>query len=133
MNEKFKKLLSLETLGGDFRRIYDDVAAKRDILVFGLNTPSRAHIAFGLNKFVLYVVKDGTYALKAEEALSDFFDPSEIGYLPEKDDVLIYRKAFQATSLTHRVTAERARLKRSALSVSTEIYFRSIPQTGISP
>ncbi len=104
MNEKFKKLLSLETLGGDFRRIYDDVAAKRDILVFGLNTPSRAHIAFGLNKFVLYVVKDGTYALKAEEALSDFFDPSEIGYLPEKDDVLIYRKAFQATSLTRRLS-----------------------------
>lgn len=104
MNEKFAKLLSLESLGGDFKRIYDDVAAKRDILIFGLNTPSRAHVAFGLKKFLLYVVKDGTYALKAEEALSDFFESSEIGYLPEKDDVLIYRKAFQATSLTKRLS-----------------------------
>lgn len=104
MNNKFRQMLSLENLGGDFKKIYDDVRAKKDILIFGLNTPQRAHVAAGLDKFLLYVVKDGTYALKAEEALSDFFEPGEIAYLPEKDDVLIYRKAFQTTSLTKRVS-----------------------------
>ena len=105
MDEKLRQLLSLENLGGDFKKIYDDVQAGRDIMVFGLNSPQRAHVAAGLGKFLLYVVKDGTYALKAEEALSDYFDSDDIAYLPEKDDVLIYRKAFQATSLTRRVSA----------------------------
>lgn len=104
MNDKLKQMLSLRELGGDFRKIYDDVAQNKDILVFGLNTPERAHVAWGLDRFVLYVVKDGTYALKAEEALSDFFEPEEIAFLPEKDDVLIYRKAFQATSLAKRLS-----------------------------
>ena len=104
MNSKFRQLLSLENLGGDFKRIYDDVKSGRDIMVFGLNTPERAHVAANLDRFLLYVVKDGTYALKAEEALSDYYEPDEIAYLPEKDDVLIYRKAFQATSLTKRVS-----------------------------
>ena len=103
MNNKLRQMLSLENLGGDFKKIYDDVNAKRDILVFGLNTPQRAHVASSLDRFLLYVVKDGTFALKAEEALSDFYEPGEIAYLPEKDDVLIYRKAFQTTSLTRRV------------------------------
>ncbi len=103
MNNKLRQMLSLENLGGDFKKIYDDVKAKRDILVFGLNTPQRAHVASFLDRFLLYVVKDGTFALKAEEALSDFYEPGEIAYLPEKDDVLIYRKAFQTTSLTRRV------------------------------
>ena len=105
MDGKLRQLLSPQSLGGDFIKIYDDVQAGRDILVFGLNTPQRAHVASVLDKFVLYVVKDGTFALKAEEALSDFFEPDEIVYLPEKDDVLIYRKAFQATSLTRRISA----------------------------
>lgn len=104
MDNKFKKLLSLENLGGDFKRIYDDAREGKDVLVFGLNTPQKAHIASSLDKFILYVVKDGAYALKAEEALSDFYETDEIAYLPEKDDVLIYRKAFQATSLTKRVS-----------------------------
>ena len=103
MNTKLRRMLSLGNLGGDFKKIYDDVKAKRDILVFGLNTPQRAHVASSLDRFLLYVVKDGTYALKAEEALADFYEPGEIAYLPEKDDVLIYRKAFQTTSLTRRV------------------------------
>lgn len=103
MNIKLRQMLSLGNLGGDFKKIYDDVKAKRDILVFGLNTPQRAHVASSLDRFLLYVVKDGTYALKAEEALADFYEPGEIAYLPEKDDVLIYRKAFQTTSLTRRV------------------------------
>lgn len=103
MNTKLRQMLSLENLGGDFKKIYDDVKAKRDILVFGLNTPQRAHVASFLDRFLLYVVKDGTFALKAEEALSDFYEPGEVAYLPEKDDVLIYRKAFQTTSLTRRV------------------------------
>ena len=104
MNNKLRQMLSLENLGGDFKKIYDDVKEKRDILVFGLNTPQRAHVASSLDRFLLYVVKDGTFALKAEEALSDFYEPGEIAYLPEKDDVLIYRKAFQTTSLTRRVS-----------------------------
>lgn len=104
MDKNLRQMLSPESLGGDFKKIYEDVKADRDILVFGLNTPQRAHVASTFDKFVLYVVKDGTFALKAEEALSDFFEPDEIAYLPEKDDVLIYRKAFQATSLTKRVS-----------------------------
>lgn len=105
MQTKLDNVLKLNNLGDELQGIYKTVNDDKDCLAFGLGFSPRAHIASHLDRFVLYVVKDGTFALKAEEALRDFYQPEDIVYLPEKDDVLIYRKAFQSAALSERISA----------------------------
>lgn len=103
MTKKLEKFLSPKILGGDFERIYDCFQRGDDCLLFGLNYAPKAHILSQSEKFLLYVVKDSTVAIRAYEALSDYYDSEEIVFLPEKDDVLVYRKAFQSTQLATRI------------------------------
>lgn len=86
-------LISPEKLGGDFLALKQSVIGGSDTVAFGLGFGAKVHTAAYLKNFVLYVAEDKLSAKQVCAALSDYLGDS-VFMLPEKDDILIHRKAF---------------------------------------
>ena len=102
-------ILSLHNLGGDFAALYDFVNAGGSCAAVALGPAERAHVATHLNRFLLYVVPDSPTQNMMYERIVGFCPDARV--LDAKDDLLIYRKAFQHSRITARlkVLADMAR------------------------
>lgn len=112
-----KNLLGLNNLGGEFKRLFDAVRRGQSSAVFGVSLNEKCHLAGSLDLPVLYIAKDGIYAAKAAEQLSDITGRRAV-LLPPKDDVLLFKKAVSKDSLFKRLEAL-YRIKRGAKYVVT--------------
>lgn len=114
---ELEELLSLHALGGDFAEFYDCVNEGKSCAVVALGPSERAHVVTHLDKFVLYVVPDPpTQNMMFERICS--FCPS-VRVLEAKDDLLIYRKAFQHSRITSRLKVLAAMARGEAGCVIT--------------
>ena len=99
-----KDLLALEGLGEQFRLLADCVRRGIPSAAFGVSASEKAHIAALVGKPVLYVAKDRVSAMSTAELMSQIAG-EECVYLPPKDDVLLYKHAFNRDSLYRRISA----------------------------
>ena len=99
-----KDYLSPGELGEDFENIIESVKSGVPTAVFGLTEAAKCHLASVTDEPILYIAKDSLYAagvVNEIEALSG----EKVVYLPAKDDVLLYKTAFDRTSLFSRLSA----------------------------
>ncbi len=99
-----KDYLTPENLGGELAEIGQNIRGGIPSAVFGVNFAEKCLIASSVGLPVLYIVKDGLYGAKIAEELTALSGERTI-YLPAKDDVLLYKSAFDRTSLFARLNA----------------------------
>ena len=99
-----KDYLTPENLGGELAEIGRNIRGGIPSAVFGVNFAEKCLIASSVGLPVLYIVKDGLYGAKIAEELSALSGERTV-YLPAKDDVLLYKSAFDRTSLFARLNA----------------------------
>ena len=99
-----KNYLLPEDLGEEFYNLKQSVADGIPSAVFGVNLAEKCHLVTTLDLPVLYIVRDGLYGMKVSEELSAF-SGEKVVYLPAKDDVLLYKTAFDRGSLFSRLNA----------------------------
>lgn len=99
-----KDYLTPENLGGELAEIGRNIRGGIPSAVFGVNFAEKCLIASSVCLPVLYIVKDGLYGAKIAEELTALSGERTV-YLPAKDDVLLYKSAFDRTSLFARLNA----------------------------
>ncbi len=99
-----KDYLTPENLGGELAEIGQNIRGGIPSAVFGVNFAEKCLIASSVGLPVLYIVKDGFYGAKIAEELTALSGERTV-YLPAKDDVLLYKSAFDRTSLFARLNA----------------------------
>lgn len=99
-----KDYLTPENLGGELAEIGQNIRGGIPFAVFGVNFAEKCLIASSVGLPVLYIVKDGLYGAKIAEELTALSGERTV-YLPAKDDVLLYKSAFDRTSLFARLNA----------------------------
>lgn len=99
-----KDYLKPENLGNELAEIGRDIRGGIPSAVFGVNFAEKCLIASSVGLPVLYIVKDGLYGAKIAEELTALSGERTV-YLPAKDDVLLYKSAFDRTSLFARLNA----------------------------
>ena len=99
-----KDYLTPENLGGELAEIGRNIRGGIPSAVFGVNFVEKCLIASSVGLPVLYIVKDGLYGAKIAEELTALSGERTV-YLPAKDDVLLYKSAFDRTSLFARLNA----------------------------
>ena len=99
-----KDYLTPENLGGELAEIGQNIRGGIPSAVFGVNFAEKWLIASSVGLPVLYIVKDGLYGAKIAEELTALSGERTV-YLPAKDDVLLYKSAFDRTSLFARLNA----------------------------
>lgn len=99
-----KDYLTPENLGGELAEIGQNIRGGIPSAVFGVNFAEKCLIASSVGLPVLYIVKDGLYGAKIAEELTALSGERAV-YLPAKDDVLLYKSAFDRTSLFARLNA----------------------------
>ncbi len=105
MRKKFFDAFGLRSIGGELAAIADALDEGRNISVFGLGYSEKAQIVAHTGRPVFVVAKDAAAAEKLKDRISEWLPDGSTVYLPPKDDVLIYRKKFQAQSLAERMAA----------------------------
>lgn len=99
-----KDYLTPENLGGELAEIGRNIRGGIPSAVFGVNFAEKCLFASSVGLPVLYIVKDGLYGAKIAEELTALSGERTV-YLPAKDDVLLYKSAFDRTSLFARLNA----------------------------
>ena len=99
-----KDYLTPENLGSELAEIGQNIRGGIPSAVFGVNFAEKCLIASSVGLPVLYIVKDGLYGAKIAEELTALSGERTV-YLPAKDDVLLYKSAFDRTSLFARLNA----------------------------
>ena len=99
-----KDYLTPENLGGELAEIGRNIRGGIPSAVFGVNFAEKCLISSSVGLPVLYIVKDGLYGAKIAEELTALSGERTV-YLPAKDDVLLYKSAFDRTSLFARLNA----------------------------
>lgn len=99
-----KDYLTPENLGDELAEIGQNIRGGIPSAVFGVNFAEKCLIASSVGLPVLYIVKDGLYGAKIAEELTALSGERTV-YLPAKDDVLLYKSAFDRTSLFARLNA----------------------------
>lgn len=111
----FRDYFKFETLGDDFSSIGQSIRSGQSSAVFGVTFAEKCLIAAMLDAPVLYLVKDPLYGMKAADEMKAICG-EDVVFLPAKDDVLLYKNAFDKSSLYRRIDAL-CRIKRGARKV----------------
>ena len=88
-----KDYLTFENLGVDFENLAQDVRSGLPSAVFGVTFAEKCHLAVNLGSPILYIVKDSLYGARVAEQIK-CLSGEEVVYLPAKDDVLLFKNAF---------------------------------------
>ena len=99
-----KEFLKAENSGGEISSVVKFVRSGAPSAAFGVSFAEKCHIACALDTPFLYIVKDGFYGAKIKEELAAMLG-EEVVYLPPKDDVLLYKTAFDKTRYYERLEA----------------------------
>lgn len=130
-----KDYLTPENLGGELAEIGRNIRGGIPSAVFGVNFAEKCLIASLVGLPVLYIVKDGLYGAKIAEELTALSGERTV-YLPAKDDVLLYKSAFDRTSLFARLNAlyeikNGARFVVTTFQSLLQLFPRNIPTIKI--
>lgn len=122
-------VFSLDKLRGVFADFRDALATK-NVAVHSLSSGSKAHLATRISRFVLYVVPDRLAARSMADSLSSY--GKNFVYIPEKDDLLLHRKAFTADNVHARLSALTAiaQGKANGAVVSAEGLLQTFPKAA---
>ncbi|MDE6551269.1 MAG: transcription-repair coupling factor [Clostridia bacterium] len=96
-----EKLLKLNNLSREFTQLYDNVRGGTDCTITSLAPAERAHVATHFDLPVLYVVPDSFTLSLMYKRIKGFCPTARV--LEPKDDLLIYRKAFQQSKISDRL------------------------------
>ncbi len=99
-----EKLLRFENLSDELVAIKNDVRSGIPTAVFGVTFSEKCHMAANFGLPILYIVKDSVSARRIVEEMSAFAG-EEVVFLQAKDDVLLYKSAFDKTGLYNRLNA----------------------------
>jgi len=96
--------IQAEYLGESFISLKNDVRSGIPAAVFGVQSAEKYHLAAMLDMPVIYISRDGLSARNAATELRALTGKKGV-YLPAKDDVLLYNKAFNKENYYERITA----------------------------
>ena len=99
-----KNYLTAEQSGEEILSIVNAVRGGIPSAVFGVSFSEKCHVASATGLPALYIVKDGVYASKIVEELKGLTG-EEVVYLPPKDDVLLFKTAFEKSRFYERLSA----------------------------
>ena len=99
-----KNYLTFENLGVDFENLAYDVRSGLPSAVFGVTFAEKCHLASMLESPILYIAKDTLYGARVAEEIR-CLSGEEVVLLPPKDDVLLYKTAFNKDRLYSRLNA----------------------------
>lgn len=97
-------LLKSNKFGGVYNEISSSVRSGVPTAVFGVSTQEKIRALIKLDAPVLMVVRDFSTANKIAQETSLLTD-EKVVFLPSKDDVLLYKSAFNKDNLHKRLTA----------------------------
>lgn len=97
-------LLMSNNFGGIYNEISNSVRSGLPTAVFGVSAPEKIRALIKLDAPVLMVVRDSATANKLVEEISLFTGEKAV-FLQSKDDVLLYKSAFNKDNLHKRLTA----------------------------
>ena len=98
------KYLQAENLGENFITLKENVRSGVPTAVFGVQSAEKYHLAAMLDLPIIYIARDGLIAKNAAKELRALSGKNGV-YLPAKDDVLLYNKAFNKDAYYERITA----------------------------
>ncbi len=130
-----KDYLALENLGEEFAEYKNDVRSGLPSAVFGVNFAEKCHLTAMLGMPILYIVKDSFYGARIAEQLR-CLSGEEVVFLPAKDDVLLYKTAFNKERLYLRLKALYSIQKGAKIVVTTfesllQLFPKEIPYITI--
>ena len=99
----FCSILDPNNLGGEILRLQQAVRRGESSAVFGVPLAAKCHLAATSAEHFLYIAKDHLAAEEAAQHLADYAEG--VVYLPQKDDVLLYKKALSGESRNRRLYA----------------------------
>ena len=99
-----KDYLKAENSGEEVSSVVKAVRGGIPSAVFGVTFSEKCHIASATDSPVLYIVKDSLYAAKVVEELQSLTG-DEVVFLPAKDDVLLFKTAFDKSRFYSRLSA----------------------------
>lgn len=99
-----EQILQLKERDNSLKEFIDYVRQGIPSAVFGVTDSFKNFMVSTLSDKVLYVVKDGLTAKLAVDALKEIASKSAV-YIPPKDEILLFSKAFSKDNLYARITA----------------------------
>lgn len=104
MNSGLAEILDLRNLGGDLHKIFKGVRKGSDSCVFTAGRSERVHIAWGLERPLLYVCSDRNAAVDIASRFSEFTG-RKTALLVERDDLMLLRQVHQMSGGVERLKA----------------------------
>ena len=99
-----KDYLKAENSGEEVSSVVKAVRGGIPSAVFGVSCSEKCHIASATDSPVLYIAKDSLYAAKVVEELKGLTG-EDVVFLPAKDDVLLFKTAFDKSRFYSRLSA----------------------------
>ncbi len=99
-----KDLLKSNKFGGVYNQISSSVRSGIPTAVFGVSIPEKIRLLVCLDMPILMVVRDSQTATKIVNEIKLITGENAV-FLPSKDDLLLYKSAFNKDSLHKRLTA----------------------------
>ena len=99
-----KDYLTAENSGEEVSSIVKAVRGGIPSAVFGVTFAEKCHISSAFDCPLLYIAKDSLYAMKVVEELKGLTG-EDVVFLPAKDDVLLFKTAFDKSRFYERLSA----------------------------
>lgn len=131
MESSLLEFLDLRELGGDLQKIRLSARAGSDCCVFSATPAIKTHIAWGLDKFILYICIDRNSAYDTFKRLREY-ENEQVGLIVEKDDMLLFRQAHQKSDTVNRLKSlydlKMGKLKALVVTVEAMLQFYPNPK-----
>lgn len=121
-----KKILDLKHGNNSIKEFTESVRQGIPLAVFGVTDAFKYFLVSTLPDKVLYVVKDGITARYAVEAIEEFSNKSAV-YLPPKDEVLLFNRAFSKDNAYSRIKALSQFENSDVIVVTAESLLQTVP------
>ena len=121
-----KKILDLKHGNNSIKEFTESVRQGIPLAVFGVTDAFKYFLVSTLFDKVLYVVKDGITARYAVEAIEEFSGKSAV-YLPPKDEVLLFNRAFSKDNAYARIKALSQVESSDVIVVTAESLLQTVP------
>lgn len=99
-----RNYLTFDNLGVDFEDLASSVRSGLPSAVFGVTFAEKCHLSAMLGTPIIYIVKDTLYGARVVEQIK-CISGREVVLLPPKDDVLLFKTAFNKDRLYQRLSA----------------------------
>ncbi|MFI3229040.1 MAG: CarD family transcriptional regulator, partial [Bacillota bacterium] len=120
MSFKLPASYRLQSIGGEYSALYNDINSGKNTAVFYATQQARYYLTTECNKFFLYITADRASAHDAQKRLQEFLD-GEVVLIREKEDTLLNAQVVSASALQDRLNALTKIYERSAVGAVISI------------